>query len=152
MDNPRRRHTKNVQQVAATHNLIEWPHENECPARGKQCIACGKQNHFARQCRSKPRHTEQQTETRPYKEGYRKEVNQAETQSEPAQCESSSSSDESYAYTIKSNSDSKQPLTKIKLNRDTVPALIDYGAAVNIIIENTYNNLSLKAHLLHTDH
>ena len=36
----------------------EWPHRNGCPARGKPCKACGKQNHFAsRPCRSKPQHT-----------------------------------------------------------------------------------------------
>lgn len=52
---------------------------------------------------------------------------------------------------MKSNRDTKQPLTKITLNGDTVPALIDSGAVVNIISENTYNNLSLQPCLLHTD-
>lgn len=74
-----------------------------------------------------------------------------ETQSEPAQPKSSSSSDESYAYTVKSNSNGKQPLTQIKLYGDTVPALIDSGAAVNIISEMTYNKLSIQPRLLHTD-
>jgi hypothetical protein len=29
-------------------------HIRDCPAREKECKACGKQNHFAKQCRSKP--------------------------------------------------------------------------------------------------
>lgn len=78
-------------------------------------------------------------------------MNQVETQSEPAQPKSSSSSDESYAYTVKSNSNGKQPLTQIKLYGDTVPALTDSGAAVHIISEMTYNKLSIQPRLLHTD-
>ncbi|RXN06658.1 putative protein K02A2.6-like protein [Labeo rohita] len=52
---------------------------------------------------------------------------------------------------LRGNSNSKQPLTQIKLYGDTVPALIDSGAAVNIISEKTYNKLSTQPCLLHTD-
>ncbi|RXN24365.1 Retrovirus-related Pol polyprotein from transposon 412 [Labeo rohita] len=52
---------------------------------------------------------------------------------------------------LRGNSNSKQPLTQIKLYGDTVPALIDSGAAVNIISEKTYNKLSTQPRLLHTD-
>ena len=30
-----------------------WPHRSSCPAAGKSCKCCRKQNHFARVCRSK---------------------------------------------------------------------------------------------------
>ena len=34
----------------------EWPHQNgKCPAKGQTCRTCNKPNHFARQCRSKPK-------------------------------------------------------------------------------------------------
>lgn len=133
----------------------EWPHSNGCPAKGKQCKACGKLNHFARQCRS-TQHTEQMTKAQTHRKNSGR-VNQIETrrepdQHEPARRESSSSSDEEcYAYTVKSNKDSRQPLTKVTLNGDKVQALIDSSAAVNLISEKTYNNLSIQPCLLHTD-
>ena len=30
----------------------EYPHKENCPARGKTCHKCGKTNHFAKFCRS----------------------------------------------------------------------------------------------------
>ena len=33
----------------------KYPHDGECPAKNKECGACGKLNHFARQCRSTPK-------------------------------------------------------------------------------------------------
>ena len=35
---------------------LPWPHTTTpCPAKGKTCRDCGKANHFAKMCRSKPR-------------------------------------------------------------------------------------------------
>ena len=31
-----------------------YPHRGICPAQGKKCMNCGKLNHFAKVCRSKP--------------------------------------------------------------------------------------------------
>ncbi|XP_071848847.1 uncharacterized protein [Apostichopus japonicus] len=31
-----------------------YPHTGECPAKGKDCYKCGKANHYAKYCRSKP--------------------------------------------------------------------------------------------------
>ena len=34
---------------------LAWPHKDgPCPAKGQTCRACGKPNHYARMCRSKP--------------------------------------------------------------------------------------------------
>ena len=30
----------------------KYPHDKQCPAKGKNCNKCGKLNHFARVCRS----------------------------------------------------------------------------------------------------
>jgi len=35
----------------------KYPHEGVCPAKNKECRACGKMNHFARQCCSTPNET-----------------------------------------------------------------------------------------------
>ena len=32
---------------------LNWPHENDCPAKGNTCNYCHKQNHFARCCKSR---------------------------------------------------------------------------------------------------
>ena len=29
-----------------------YPHQNECPAKGKQCHSCGKSNHFEKVCQT----------------------------------------------------------------------------------------------------
>ena len=51
----------------------EYPHENECPAKGKICISCGGKNHFARVCRSKKK------EASKYLQNSSKEQNKIQT-------------------------------------------------------------------------
>ena len=34
---------------------LKWPHQDQCPAKGKSCSNCQKPNHFARVCRSAPK-------------------------------------------------------------------------------------------------
>lgn len=53
----------------------KWPHFNGCPAKGKQCKACGKLNHLAG---SAGRHYTQTTKAQTHKKNSRR-VNQIET-------------------------------------------------------------------------
>ena len=53
----------------------------------------------------------------------------------------SSSSDEAYVFAASSNDNAKQPQTHIKLNGVRISALIDSGAAVNIISEAVLSTL-----------
>ncbi|KAJ8001172.1 hypothetical protein DPEC_G00188520 [Dallia pectoralis] len=42
----------------------KYPHDGECPAKGKDCKACGKLNHFAKQCMSKQRTQRRDNDTK----------------------------------------------------------------------------------------
>ena len=59
----------------------------------------------------------------------------------------SSSSDEKYVFIINSNSGNMQPQTCIKLNGTKISALIDSGAAVNIISESVFNTMTPRPQL-----
>ena len=43
----------------------DYPHKQQCPAKGRECDNCGKLNHYARCCRSEPK--EKQQLAAPYK-------------------------------------------------------------------------------------
>ena len=69
---------------------LSWPHVNDCPAKGKTCSYCHKQNHFARCCksRSSAKNTQRELDSPPKSNKRRPQVKQADKQGE------SSSSDE----------------------------------------------------------
>lgn len=121
-----------------------YPHEGDCPARGKDCRACGKPNHYAKLCRGgqKIAHQSQEEDTAHYKQRSTKKVNQVTACSETTSRDSSSG-DERYVYVVNSTS-TQQPQTNIKLNGVSVKILIDSGAAVNIINEDVLNTLDPK--------
>ena len=118
----------------------QYPHDGDCPARGKDCKACGKMNHFARQCRSK-----QQKDTR---RQYRPVDNKVRQQhsvcnvTERSNDNDSSSSDDKYIFVINSGHDKLQPQAHIKINNMEISVLIDSGAAVNIISQSVHDMMS----------
>ena len=124
----------------------KYPHDGECPAKGKDCKACGKLNHFAKQCRSTQRSGKDfDTKRRDYRDNggrqkmHKKVYNITSTNTDNVQ--DSSSSDEAYVFAASSNDNAKQPQTHIKLNGVRISALIDSGAAVNIISEAVLSTL-----------
>ena len=109
------------------HCGFDWPHTTVCPAKGKTCNNCGKENHFARCCKSKaikrkpisPRKSQVKriVENNPDQEG-----------------ESSSDSDSSYTIDMVCSVGSKQKFyTHIKIHKKEIRFNIDSGASVNII-------------------
>ena len=128
----------------------QYPHEGDCPARGKDCKACGRMNHFARQCRSRQqeptRGREPKDEEREKGKQHRRKVYNV-TSTEQNGGYNSSSSDEKYVFIINSNSGNMQPQTCIKLNGTKISALIDSGAAVNIISESVFNTMTPRPQL-----
>ena len=102
----------------------QWPHRNApCPAQGKTCRKCGKMNHFARVCRSKPKPNNQ----RPPQSAHT--VNMEEPCSGP----------EEYLFPLTPPSDGKKTLTvTLKLNDLPVKMMVDTGASIDIIDESTY--------------
>ena len=106
----------------------KWPHKNnQCPAKGKVCSKCGKANHFAAVCRSKPKQ-----EATPITHQSVRTVTQADE----------SSSEDEYLFTLKPKADkNKAPTATIKMNDIPVTMMVDTGASIDIIDESTYNRM-----------
>ena len=106
----------------------QWPHKNnQCPAKGKFCSTCGKANHFAVVCRSKP------------KQGAAPKTYQSVCT--VSQADESSSEDE-YLFTLKPKTDQhKAPIANIKVNDVPVTMMVDTGASIDVIDESTYNKM-----------
>ena len=119
----------------------EFPHkEKPCPAKNKTCTKCGKQNHFAKQCRNgsrnerrsyKPR--ESQRELRPVK------------QSDNESSSNSDSDPTEYCYAVRNKQ--KHPQTSVSINGQLIKMTIDTGSSINVIDKNTFaklRNITLK--------
>ncbi|CAB4026423.1 PREDICTED: uncharacterized protein LOC107336737 [Paramuricea clavata] len=141
---------------------LSWPHVNVCPAKGKTCNHCHKQNHFARCCKSKISAGQRESKFPQNSNERRSQVKQIDEQG------TNSSSDE-YVYTIKKqtpdtnkvvltsittsltggtvnevNSDCRKRnfYTHIKINDITIHVNIDSGASVNIIDNTSFVKLT----------
>ena len=66
----RRKESSNGRPKSGCHNNKcglcggKYPHQGNCPAQGKQCLNCGKMNHFSKVCRSKPNNRSKSTRPR----------------------------------------------------------------------------------------
>ncbi|XP_028414345.1 uncharacterized protein K02A2.6-like [Dendronephthya gigantea] len=111
-----------------------YPHEGQCPAKGKECRKCQKLNHFARVCRGKmQRQTKAfQHEMKP-KQKYKRPLNPLnEVQSE------TDSSDNEYLYTV---SNDKTHKVNVKVCGRSLKATVDTGAMINVIDRGTYEKI-----------
>ncbi|MCG8046748.1 MAG: aspartyl protease family protein, partial [Candidatus Thiodiazotropha endolucinida] len=119
----------------------EYPHvERQCPAKGKSCHACKKQNHFSSVCRSK-------TKMKP-------KVNSVNKVDESS-CDTSDSNDD-YMFGIQEQENvnsvkSKQPSLNVTINGLNVRMLVDTGSSINVLDENTYKKFQVKPKLSKTD-
>lgn len=119
-----------------------FPHKTVCPAKGRICNACGKPNHFSKVCRSSnkmKRHTTQKFK-RTIPNIQHNEVHHVIADVQQAS-PGSSSSDDAYVFVVKTANTAKLPQTHIELCDTNISALIDSGAAVNILSETTYKSL-----------
>ncbi|XP_071838451.1 uncharacterized protein [Apostichopus japonicus] len=115
----------------------DFPHQGLCPAKGKECHSCGKIGHYARMCQS--------TRTKPQQhkiDNRRKGLNNIETSKESEQSKSTTSHDDdnvSYTFVIsRIGSASSGPSVIVKVEHTEITALINSGAKVNIIDEETF--------------
>eukprot|EP00795_Rhopilema_esculentum_P007975 gene7975-13874_t len=110
-----------------------WPHtKSPCPAQGKQCNTCGKNNHFSKVCRAKQFPPKQ----RPSQGKNIRQISQA---SAPPQSES----DDEYLFTLTTKKN-KSPAVEVKINNCPVQMILDTGASTNIVDQATYNTLAAK--------
>ena len=103
-----------------------FPHIGECPAKRKECRACGKCGHFSKVCRSK------------FKRHKIHQVAHLPTDEEPH-----------YIFTVQNNHEhSTSPFCQVHISNEPVQTIIDSGASVNIIDESTYEKI--RQHNQHT--
>ena len=107
-----------------------WPHtKSPCPAQGKQCNTCGKNNHFAKVCRAKQSPQKQQGPRQA------QNIRQIGSASPPSE------SDDEYLFTL-TKKKTKSPAVEVKINNCPVQMILDTGASTNIIDEDTYTKLA----------
>ncbi|PIK53193.1 hypothetical protein BSL78_09903 [Apostichopus japonicus] len=128
----------------------DFPHQGLCPAKGKECHSCGKIGHYARMCQS--------TRTKPQQhkiDNRRKGLNNIETSKESEQSKSTTSHDDdnvSYTFVIsRIGSASSGPSVIVKVEHTEITALIDSGAKVNIIDEETFIRMHPRPQLQKSD-
>ena len=106
-----------------------YPHDGQCPAIGKTCKSCHKPNHFDTVCRSKARANQQH-----------QRLNVVED-ADPV--DSIQPDDDDYCFPVSTGPSISAVTPKTELYVQDVPVnfLIDTGASVNILDENTYKQL-----------
>ena len=117
----------------------EYPHSSACPAKGKICNKCGKQNHFAAVCR------EQLAQTR-YRRNQRQNANKIrqprnlKTIDTKAESKSDASSEEDYLYSMTDNRKNNNRVN-VTVGGAKFKITIDMGASNNVIDRETYNKI-----------
>ena len=101
-----------------------YPHKTKCPAFKQICSNCGRENHFAAYCKSKPQ----------FKKKHVKQIQDCDE-------------DDGYVFSVRNNSTTKQPKFNITLNGQRFHMLIDTGSSVNILDEVTFSKLHPKPKL-----
>eukprot|EP00794_Sanderia_malayensis_P003860 gene3860-4396_t len=107
-----------------------FPHQHgPCPAQGKTCSYCNRKNHFTRCCKQRAKKQEQKVHT-------------------VATKESNTSSDESsdeYVYCMEKKMEKTKKLeSPLIIKGQKVLFLVDTGASVNIMDENSFNEINRK--------
>ena len=111
-----------------------YPHQNECPGKGKQCHPCGKSNHFAKVCQTSQKKGNPKKGSKP-SSGQKKPIQPLEMQES-----SDSESDDEYVYAV--NSGHSCPKVNIKVGGCQFKTTIDTGASVNVMDQSTFTKLN----------
>ena len=136
--------------------LLQHPASGVCPARGNYCGSCGKKNHFASACRSRPMST---AHTGVYKRPAAAHVRHLETiehqsESSPAysspQLEHAYYSDSLFIGTLNKAAAPPNPWTvTLTVSSSKLPLRVhlDTGAQCNVLSEATFRSLAVSASL-----
>ena len=122
---------------------LSYPHQGgktQCPAWGKTCFACNKQNHFQRQCMSSNKFQRPLVRSKTHMSQSRthsvQQVRQVDI--EVQQAMKTDETDEEYAFVLEEQRLKKLPYAQVVINGFPVNMLIDTGASVNILDEQTF--------------
>lgn len=107
----------------------KYPHERECPAKGKECRKCGKLNHFSNSCKRDQRKEDDRS-------------NKVESVS--------GQEEEEYIFAI-SDRYKKTPKIDIEVLGIKVSMKLDTGCCLNILDELTFNRIRPKPKLVPYD-
>ena len=124
-----------------------WPHDGgrqSCPAFGKACRKCLKENHFEAMCRGVlgPNSRQSDTVQRKPKSQYK-----SKSRLNQVQLSETSDSDDGYIYSISRSKIANQPKFEVKLNGSSITVIADSGASVNIIDEQDFGRLRHRSPL-----
>ena len=111
-----------------------YPHVGLCPAKGKECKNCKKQNHFASVCRDK----NSTSKPKSVRKNNRKQKAVRSLNNRPV--ENLSSSEEDYLYAV-NKANSKSPKIHITVCDIAFQATIDTGATINVIDQATFSRM-----------
>eukprot|EP00057_Strongylocentrotus_purpuratus_P001926 XP_003723494.1 PREDICTED: uncharacterized protein K02A2.6-like [Strongylocentrotus purpuratus] len=110
----------------------EYPHQNECPARGQKCRNCGILDHFAKVCKSrKQAHNSKSV---------RGQVSELTTSNAAGDTEEYGRDCE-YTFGIKQVK-GKRPRVSMTLEDTDISMLVDTGSTVNVITDTCYQRLT----------
>ena len=103
-----------------------FPHKQVCPAKNKDCRACGKRGHFARVCRTNPLKPKPVNAVAPSLDKHQPNNDEEEYK---------------YVYTVSKSPDCP-PTCLIEIEGQRLDIMIDTGASVNLIDETTYRKIN----------
>ena len=109
-----------------------WPHEGDCPAKGKECMKCHHMNHFASECRTRQPNGRPRYYSENSRNNYNQQINQLEAANENL-------------FTFEDH-DGK-PTVSIQVNNQNIRFLVDSGTRLNVIDEATFDKLNPRPRL-----
>ncbi len=126
-----------------------WPHSGECPAKGKVCRKCNKNNHFERVCKSK-NNTSEQKKDQEANEKNKNRVNQVNERKDDQleEVNGINSDKNDNIFTIDHVRETKRfPECEFLINGARVKLKIDTHASINIIDERDFEKLKMNTKL-----
>ena len=123
-----------------------YPHKKECPAKGKNCLNCGKLNHLAKVCRSKQQETKRQ--------GRKERV--FEVSDEYPLPDNDNLSDEfvgniesnHFVFNVNKLEIQSCPTFDITIEGSKLNVLADSGATINLMSYQTFRSLKNNPYLV----
>lgn len=115
-----------------------YPHQNVCPAKGKDCNNCGKPNHFSRVCQSK----QKSRKDKPQKSNPKSHSHQANAM----ESANHDGEDSDYVFNTWSGTN-KHMFAHIIVNDTELRVLPDSGSTVNIMSSKTFRLLRNRPEL-----